>query len=90
MKQDIAAFEAWRKGNHVLPSELTRKLLEALQGAPYSAGTAALVTVLAVRIGRHGKQPLLDAQVYGAVLKTLVEAISGEMAARGGATDVAA
>ena len=24
MKQDIAAFEAWRKGNDVSPSELTK------------------------------------------------------------------
>ena len=90
MKRDLTGLQSSRKGKHGTAGEYTGKLLKALEGAPYSAGTAALVTVLAVRIGRHGEQPLLDAQVYGAVLKTLVEAISAEMAARGGATDVAA
>jgi hypothetical protein len=60
--------------------------LQALNGAPYVSVTSGFVTVLAMWIGQQSKQPMLDAQVYVSVLETLVEAI----AARGGASDVAA
>jgi hypothetical protein len=64
--------------------------LRALNEASYAAGASGLVTVLSKWIVEHSKRPLLDARVYGGVLETLVEAISNEVAPRGGGRDVAA
>ena len=70
--------------------ELAATFLQALEGAPYTAGAVALTTVLGVWIGRQGDRPQLDARVYGDLLETLVGAVSNNVAAPGEARDVAA
>jgi hypothetical protein len=64
--------------------------VNTLDGVLYAAGTCGLVIPLATWIAEHSKQPVLGAKVYGSVLETLVQAMSNESDARGGARDVAA
>lgn len=61
-----------------------------LNGASYPAGVAALMSVFSKWIATQSKEPVLDAQVYGALLETIVDVASKDRESLGGAHDAAA
>ena len=82
--------QSLKNGQQYSAGELADAIGRILQRAPYTPGVSALVSVLAQWISNNSRRPVPDAQVYGAVLETVVEAVSRSNARETEVADVAA